>query len=92
MNDDQRGDELQEKPARKDSTLDMLTIMSDRVTVKFKISVPSRLDERFISVHGKRKALHKGGNSSCRRSIIGRSHGRFGRSWKTKKMQKSEGG
>jgi hypothetical protein len=26
----------------------------------------SRLDEHFIKVNGKRKAFHKGGNSSCR--------------------------
>jgi len=29
----------------------------------------SRLDERFIRLHGKHKAFHKGGNSSCRLHI-----------------------
>ena len=27
---------------------------------------PTRLDKRFIKLHGKRKAFHRGGNSSCR--------------------------
>jgi len=79
---------------KKDSTLDILTIMSDRVTVKFKVgpdlyetekgrwchlckyvariykrllySLRCREDEQFTKLYGKRKALHKGGNSSCR--------------------------
>jgi hypothetical protein len=37
LNDHQRGANLQEKRVKKDSTLDLLTIMSDKVTVKFKI-------------------------------------------------------
>jgi len=35
LNDHQRGADLQEKPVKKDSTLDILTVMSDRVKVKF---------------------------------------------------------
>jgi hypothetical protein len=31
----QRGADLVEKPVKKDSTLDILTVMSDRVKVKF---------------------------------------------------------
>jgi hypothetical protein len=31
--------------------------------------LPPRADEAFIKVHGKRKAFHKGGNSSCRAHI-----------------------
>jgi hypothetical protein len=36
LNEHQRGTILQEKPVKKDSTLDILTVMSDRVTVNFK--------------------------------------------------------
>ena len=38
LNDHQRGADLQEKPVKKESTLDLLTIMTDKVTVKFKTS------------------------------------------------------
>lgn len=37
LNDHHRGQDLQEKPVKKDSTIDLLTIMSDKVTVKFKV-------------------------------------------------------
>ncbi len=37
LNDHQRGADLQEKPVKKDSTLDLLMIMSDKITVKFKV-------------------------------------------------------
>ncbi|KAF8804814.1 hypothetical protein BYT27DRAFT_7225171 [Phlegmacium glaucopus] len=77
LNDHQQGARLEEMPIKKDSTLDLLTIMSDKVVVKFK-TVPDKFDtvkgrwcnicksdEHFVKVHGKRKAFHKGGNSSC---------------------------
>lgn len=38
LNDHQRGADLQEKPVKKDATLDLLTIMTDKVTVKFKVA------------------------------------------------------
>ncbi|KAF8173117.1 hypothetical protein BJ912DRAFT_859601 [Pholiota molesta] len=72
------GDELQTKPVKKDSTLDLLTMMTDKVTVKFKVAGNKHetetgrwcntcmTDERFLKLHGKRKAFHLGGNSSCR--------------------------
>lgn len=97
MNEHQRGSILQEKTIKKDSTLDLLTIMTDRVTVKFKTVGDSydtvigrwctickwvdedtldilyllwtRADEKFITLNGKRKAFHKGGNSSSRTHI-----------------------
>ena len=39
LNNHQRGPNLQEKPVKKDSTLDILTVMLDRVSVKFKVGV-----------------------------------------------------
>jgi len=38
LNDHQRGAPLEEAPVKKDSTLDLLTIMSDKVTVQFKVA------------------------------------------------------
>lgn len=37
LNDHQRGKALQEMLVKKDSTLNILTVMSDRTTVKFKV-------------------------------------------------------
>ena len=37
MNVHQRSEALQEKPVKKESTLDLLTMMSDRVAIKFHI-------------------------------------------------------
>jgi hypothetical protein len=37
LNKHQRGDDLEEQPVKKETTLDLLTIMSDRVKVKFKM-------------------------------------------------------
>ncbi|KAF8963735.1 hypothetical protein BDZ97DRAFT_1919514 [Flammula alnicola] len=37
LNDHQCGDDLQEKPGKKDSTLDLLTVMTDKVKVRFKV-------------------------------------------------------
>ena len=42
----QRGAELEEKTVKKDSTLDLLTIMSDKVTVRFKIAHEKYLEEK----------------------------------------------
>ncbi|KAF8804508.1 hypothetical protein BYT27DRAFT_7020127, partial [Phlegmacium glaucopus] len=39
LNDHQCGEALQEMPVKKDSTLNILTVMSDRVTVKFKCHI-----------------------------------------------------
>ncbi|KAF8190134.1 hypothetical protein BJ912DRAFT_1022250 [Pholiota molesta] len=76
-----RGAELETKPVKKDSTLDLLTIMTDKVTVNFKVARDKyetetgrwcnicKNDDRFLKIHGKRKAFHKGGNSSCRLHI-----------------------
>ncbi|KAH9953323.1 hypothetical protein BGW80DRAFT_1439430 [Lactifluus volemus] len=81
LNDHQRGPELEEKPARKDSTLDLLTIMTDKVIVNFKVAADTfetergrwcticKEDANFIRSNGKRKAFHKGGNSSCRAHV-----------------------
>jgi len=33
------------------------------------LPAPSRADERFVKLYGKRKAFHKGGNSSCRQHL-----------------------
>ncbi|KAF8270107.1 hypothetical protein EI94DRAFT_1771054 [Lactarius quietus] len=57
LNGHQHGVELEEKTVKKDSTLNLLTIMWDRVIVKE--------DAQFVKLHGKCKAFHKGGNSSC---------------------------
>ncbi|KAF8067557.1 hypothetical protein FPV67DRAFT_1561917 [Lyophyllum atratum] len=67
---------------KKDTTRDLLTIFSDRVKVQF---IPKNGDKpevlrgrwctvckaspKFLATHGKRKALHVGGNSSCRAHI-----------------------
>ncbi|KAH9007734.1 hypothetical protein EDB84DRAFT_1591299 [Lactarius hengduanensis] len=81
LNDHQRGANLEEVHTKKDLTLDLLTIMTDKVTVKFKIAPNEYVtekgrwcnickdDENFVRSHGKRKAFHKGGNSSCRLHI-----------------------
>ncbi|KAF8257167.1 hypothetical protein EI94DRAFT_1774604 [Lactarius quietus] len=61
LNGHQHGVELEEKTVKKDLTLNLLTIMLDRVIVKFKMGQ----DVQFVKLHGKRKAFHKGGNSSC---------------------------
>jgi hypothetical protein len=37
LNEHQRGDVLEEKPVKKETTLDLLTIMSDKVKVRFKL-------------------------------------------------------
>jgi hypothetical protein len=36
LNDHHRGDKLEESPVKKDSTKDLLLMMTDRVPVKFK--------------------------------------------------------
>ncbi|KAF8181780.1 hypothetical protein BJ912DRAFT_1023504 [Pholiota molesta] len=77
----QRGEKLEETVVKKELTLDLLTIMSDRVTVKFKVGPDKHLivlgrwcnicknDKEFVKLSGMRKAFHKGGNSSCRTHI-----------------------
>jgi hypothetical protein len=45
LNEHHRGTELQAKPTKKDSTLDLLTMMSDRVTVKFMLADGTSLTE-----------------------------------------------
>ena len=37
MNDHHCGETLQEEPIKKDMTLDLLTVMSDRVMVRFEV-------------------------------------------------------
>jgi len=46
LNDHQHGPNLQEQPAKKDTTLDLLTIMSDWVTVKLG-------DEKYVTEIGR---------------------------------------
>jgi len=48
LNDHQYGPDLQEQPAKKDMMLDLLTIMSDQVTVKFKLG-----DEKYVTEVGR---------------------------------------
>ncbi|EDR01052.1 uncharacterized protein LACBIDRAFT_312616 [Laccaria bicolor S238N-H82] len=81
LDNHQCGADLQEKPVKKESMLNLLTIMTDKVTMKFKISADEydtlmgrwctvcKGDEAFVKAHGKCKAFHKGGNSSCRAHI-----------------------
>ncbi|KIM65340.1 hypothetical protein SCLCIDRAFT_88680, partial [Scleroderma citrinum Foug A] len=72
---------------KKRNTKDLLTIFSDRVTVRFvrkngpsnKVDVKTgrwcnvcKEDTAFVAKHGKRKAFHLRSNSSCRQHI--RSH------------------
>jgi hypothetical protein len=45
LNDHQRGAELQEKPSKKDSTLDLHTMMSDKVKVKFTLADGTSITE-----------------------------------------------
>ena len=45
LNDDQHGAELETQPVKKDSTLDLLTIMSNKVTVKFKLGEDNYMTE-----------------------------------------------
>jgi len=48
--------------------------MTDRVTVRFKVEdgTIARADESFTKAHGKRKAFHKGSNSSLHHWAIPR--------------------
>ena len=48
LNEHQRGPELEEKPVKKDLTCDLLTIMSDKVTMKFKIGT-----DKFVTDRGR---------------------------------------
>ena len=48
LNEHQWGPELEENPVKKDLTRDLLTIMSDKVTVKFKIGT-----DKFITESGR---------------------------------------
>jgi len=45
LNDDQRGADLETQPVKKDLTLDLLMIMSDKVTVKFKLGEDNYVTE-----------------------------------------------
>ncbi|RDB17308.1 hypothetical protein Hypma_001668 [Hypsizygus marmoreus] len=69
------------KVVKKDSTKDLLLIMTDIVQVKFKVGnddytsikgrwcIPCKNNTTFVAKHGKRKAFFTGGNSSCRQHI-----------------------
>jgi len=46
LDDHHRGADLVEMPVKKESTLDLLTIMSDRVTVSFKVGEDKYEKER----------------------------------------------
>jgi len=45
LNDDQHGAELETQPVKKDSMLDLLMIMSDKVTMKFKLGEDNYVTE-----------------------------------------------
>ncbi|RDB23358.1 putative AC transposase [Hypsizygus marmoreus] len=69
------------RPVKKDSSKDILLVMSDRVKVRFMHTnnhsevlqgqwcTVCKNDESFIAANGRRKAFHMGGNSSCRQHI-----------------------
>ncbi|KAF8270622.1 hypothetical protein EI94DRAFT_1770791 [Lactarius quietus] len=77
LNNHQQGPELKERPVKKDLTLDLLTVMSDKVVVRFKTGPDKfdiekgwwcnvcKSDKHFVKKKGKHRAFHKGGNSLC---------------------------